>query len=257
MTTKLTLALTSAVLAFAIAGTPTAHADYTRHSCRGPTAGPIEAIVDDNACVGYRIKASDGSVTRTVSFPFKGSGDLIASDDGRTVVMLQSYLDGFVDDHGNVVGAEGDQDVIDPIGIRIFRDGVLVKTHRVHELLGRKQLVNRSTSHVRWIREAPSKITGSSFTLATTSFRTVRFDVKSGRILEKKDAPAWKRCTDIVVGTIDLASSQLTSAYSLRTGKRTKVIAFERDPAVGLTDKASETVCLERLGRKLVLTGTL
>lgn len=37
---------------FTLTGTSTiAHADYSKYSCRGPTKGPIEAIVQDDAVV--------------------------------------------------------------------------------------------------------------------------------------------------------------------------------------------------------------
>ena len=234
-----------------------ASADFSQYSCHTPATQSIEAIIDDNACVGYHVKAADGSIAKTVRFPFKGSGKLIASADGRTVVMLQSYLPGHADPKGNIVEEDGATSTKNPIGIHVFRDGVSIATHRVGDLVLRKHLVSSSISHVRWIREAPDTLGSDTFVIATTSYRVVTFDTKTGAIRRKRDAPQWDRCDDIVTGKLDLPQLMLTNTYSLKTKQRASAITFVRDPGVALTNNATTTACLERRGRDLVLTEVL
>ena len=226
----------------------TARADFAAFQCDGPSKGPVKAIVDDGACVGYQ-------ATNTVTFPFRGSGRLLASADGRTVVMLESYLNGTVK-NGRIVEFIGTTERPNPIAVHIFRDGKLVAVHRIHDLVVRANLIVPSISHVRWVR-AVGEIGATEFSITTSSFRTIRFDSKTGSILENKDAAEWNRCDVIAAGQLDLPNNQLLKPFSFKAGKRIAPITFERAPGVALTNKASATVCLVKRGQNLVLAETL
>jgi hypothetical protein len=231
----------------------TASADTVAHYCTGPSSGPVEAIRPVNACTGYRVRGT----SIQVSFPYTGSGSLVASADGRTVVMIQSYLYGSVDDvTGEIVELVGATEVKNPVGVYVYRDGKLVASHAIDDLVARKKLVGESISHVQWVRSAPKTI-GATFTITTSDFRTITFDGKTGAIAKQEDSSEWKRCTIIASGKLDLKGNRLTKPYSLKTEKHVPDIAFLRGPGVALTDRASATVCLEQDAAGLVLTDAL
>ena len=71
-----------------------ASADATAYACDPPSSPAIAPVVVDNACRGYEIRDAAGTVTRTVKFPFIGSGKMIASADGRTVPWCSPHLPG-------------------------------------------------------------------------------------------------------------------------------------------------------------------
>lgn len=166
-----------------------ARADYSAHSCRGPASGPVRATVTDNACTGF-VVSRPGARAKTVTFPFVGSGDLRASADGRTVVMIQSYLYGHIDEHGKLVDMDAPK-VVDPIGIYVYRDGKLVARHTVRALLARLGEAEQSISHVRWVKTIPASI-GKTFTLEMVNGRTAELDARTGRIVAQTDPAATK-----------------------------------------------------------------
>jgi hypothetical protein len=244
------------VVAVALGWSPApARADYVARQCTGPAGGAVEVLVKDGACVGYRV-TEPGGKRRQVDFGFLGSGKLVASRDGRTVVMIQSYLLGGVDAAGDVVELVGASERKNPVVVFVFRDGRLVASHRIHDLLTRKKQVQPSVSHVSWVREAPTVI-GERFTITTTSFRAVTFDARTGRIVRQADAPEWGRCEVIATGTLDLVKGRLRNAFSHKTETRDPEIPFVLDKGLGLTDRAAATVCLERRGGSLHLTKAL
>jgi len=206
----------------------------------------VEAVIDNNACLGFLIR-EPGKPPRRVDFGFKGSGTLVASRDGRTVVMIQSYLYGRIDPAGELVELTDAGERKDPVGIYVFRDGKLIATHRIRDLLVRKRLVEPSTSHVTWVRELPAPF-GDRFTITTTSFRTISFDARTGRILRQEDAPEWNRCAMIVTGKVDLPNGRLVDVFSHKTWTHLPEIRFTVDKDLGLTNGAHAKVCLERKG---------
>jgi hypothetical protein len=230
-------------------------ADVVAHVCHGPKKGPVRAIVEQGVCAGYR--HDDGTQVR---FPFKGSGSMIASADGRTVLMIQSYLSGQFDRRtGEIVGDEGQGDRKNPNGLYVYRDGVLVATHRIHELVQRRYLVQNSVSHFSWVRWAPEQISGPTFSITTTSFRDLAFDTATGKLLAANDSTEWLQCDVIATGEVDLAKRRLTGAYLPKTDEGGKSVAFttEEFAQLNLTNRGTDTVCLEQRGDSLVLTRVL
>jgi hypothetical protein len=243
-----------AFVVIGLLGAP-ARADFSAFVCTRPAGGAVEVLTKDNACVGYRYR-EPGGTRRQVDFGFRGSGELVASRDGRTVVMIQSYLLGGVDEAGDVVELVGASERKNPVGVYVFRDGRLVASHRIHDLLVRRKLVRLSVSHVGWVREVPTVI-DDRFTITTTSFRAITFDGKTGRIVRQSDAAEWSRCTVIASGKLDLVKRRLLNVFSHKTQTREPDIAFTVDKDLGLTHRASVTVCLERRGEALVITQAL
>lgn len=234
-----------------------ARADFSKYNCEGPSTGPVKAIVDEgNSCGGYR--QADG---KTVRFNFKGSGKLIASADGRTVVMVQSYLPGRLDwKAGEIYGDEGERsESKNPIAIRIYRDGALVATHRVHELLHRPRLASQSVSHVGWVRWMPEQISGATFSITTTSFRDLTFNAETGQLVNANDSTDWLQCDVIATGKMDAKNNKLVDAYRLKGEGSEKTIVFTlpRFNATVLTANSLPTVCLARHGEAWVLTRLL
>ena len=140
-----------------------AQADFVAAVCRGPTAGPVKVRGSDNQrCSGFVTLSPDGG-SREVSFASM-SGVLLSSSDGRSVVMIESYLEGFVVD-GRVRAfrsGRADQDAgwgeFNPIVVRVFRDGREVAAHRIHGLIGEHPKLSESISHVKWLAEDPTSM---------------------------------------------------------------------------------------------------
>lgn len=228
-----------------------ADADLSAHYCQGPSDGPVAAIIEDNVCVGYE---SDG---KRVDFDFKGSGQLMASADGRTVVMLQSYLYGRIDEDGDIVEFAGSTDHKNPVAIFVYRDGKLVASHSIDTFIERAALVRQSVSHVRWMKDAAFTAKGDRLRVVTSSYRSIEIDVRSGQIRKAGDSADWTGCDVIASGKLDLKGSTLEKAILAKTPSASRApLPFELDPAVArksLTNKAWTTGCFERKAKGLVL----
>ena len=185
-----------------------AFADFAAYQCLSEKSGAVTASAKNGWCDGYR--ATVNGKTTAVKFDFVGSGRLVASDDGRTVVMIQSYLHGGSDKSGNIVEYRGKKSIANPIAVYVYRDGKRIATHRIHQLLKRKKLASTSISHVNWVRSAPATISGDDFTITTSSYRTITFNTKTGAIEKEGDSVEWNRCDIIARGKLDLHASKLS-----------------------------------------------
>lgn len=242
-----------------------ARADFAAHQCVAPTTGPVRAIEKSNACTGYRVERAGKTVT-SVAFPFLGSGTLLASADGRTVVMIQSYLSAVIDDAGEVSelvtstvnGKPTAKHVTNPIAVYVYRDGKPIAQHHINDLvdrgtprdaakrkLHRQHLVEESISHVRWVGKMPATI-GKTFEITTTSFRTITFDATTGAITKQADAPVWKRCDAIVSGKLDVAAGRVKKAYAWKQAAVVGDVPFTRGRVASLTEGEWGTYCLEQ-----------
>jgi hypothetical protein len=122
-----------------------------------------------------------------VLFSRIASGHLLASKDGRTVVMLEDYLPGHV--NGTSVEAHYDLDVvINPHVLVIYRDGKRVAAYDIATLVKNLDQVQQSISHIRWVAQLPPEIGDKQFTLVTTSKRELVFDSRTGAILAEREA---------------------------------------------------------------------
>ncbi len=161
-----------------------ARADFVRYHCHGPTSGSIRVIADD-ACRGFFAGKKQHMFSRIVS------GTLLASKDGKTVVLIEDYLSGSVDAKRKVVTADIDSEQIDnPTVVQIWRDGARVAFYDIARLAKDVTKLEESTSHVQWVAALPTSVDGPTFTLTTTSGRRITFDAKTGAITGEEDAPA-------------------------------------------------------------------
>lgn len=165
-----------------VALSPVAHADLVATVCRGPSAGLVRAVDQGGgACTGFVVRTR--TATKRVDFGRRASGDLLASADGRTVVMIDSYLYAGVARSGWIETFERTP-VVDPPVVAIYRDGELVASHRIHALLSSDKRVERSISHIRWVKALPASVSGKTFTLRTLSGRDITFSSVTGAIVK-------------------------------------------------------------------------
>lgn len=173
------------IATFCFAALPTASADVARYRCTGPTTGPIRIISDGNTCRGFV------AGTKQHLFSRMASGTVLASKDGKTVILVEDYLPGTVDTKRKVVTTNIDSEAIDnPTVLQIWRDGVRVAFYDIARLAGDVTTLQRSISHVRWIAELPTDLDGARFSIVTTSNRRITFDTKTGKIVDEQDVAA-------------------------------------------------------------------
>lgn len=239
----------AAVLAAMLHTPGTGRADLTARSCQ--TTGPATAIVKGNACAGFTVG------TTKVMFPYLGSGRLISSADGRTVAMVQSYLYGRIDrsrDVIEVIGFDGASNKKNPMALYIYRDGKLVASHRIHDVVQRRGLIWPSTSHIHWVRGAKISRAGQLH-ITTTGFRELVFDAQTGALTKSADASEWKTCTVIAGGTLDLSGQRLIKPFDYKRAKSTRApLAFSWGNVARkkLTNKAHTVGCFVRKGKELL-----
>ncbi|MBP6630367.1 MAG: hypothetical protein KA297_13105 [Kofleriaceae bacterium] len=245
-----------AVALAALASPAVAHADFMAYQCQGPTTGPVVAVPGKaGACVGF--KRNRTGRTRVITFDHARSGVLLASPDGRTVVMVQSYLYGTRKADGTLVEFDGaGAERPDPVVLEVFRDGKRLAQHRLGALLARPHLADLTISHVRWVDGEP-RLDNTSLELTTTSYRTLTFSTRTGALTGAVDTPTWTRCHTLASGTVDLVGKRLLEPYSLKTGTKVATIPFAIGPGVVLTDRAYTKACFEPGGSGLVLTQTV
>jgi hypothetical protein len=247
-----------AIALVALASPSVAHADIKAFRCEGPRTGPVAAVANKaDACVGFTRDRT--GPTRVITFEHPRSGVLLASPDGRTVVMVQSYLYGTRTDDGTLVefsGVAGQPRRPDPVVLEVFRDDKRLAQHRLGALLARPHLAELTTSHLRWVVGEPRR-DDDSLELTTTSFRTLTFSTHTGALTSAADTPTWTRCQTLASGTVDLAGKRLINPYSLKTGTKIATVSFTVGPGVVLTDRSYTRACFEPSPSGLVLTQTV
>ncbi len=124
-------------------------------------------------------------------FSRMASGTVLASKDGKTVILVEDYLSGTVDARRKVVTTDIDSEAIDnPTVLQIWRDGVRVAFYDIARLARDVTTLQRSISHVRWVAELPTDLDGARFSIVTTSNRRVTFDTRTGKIVDEQDGAA-------------------------------------------------------------------
>jgi hypothetical protein len=163
-----------AVLSF----TAPARADVAAAKCVAADK-VVKPIVLGASCQGFR------TGTTEVRFSRIASGTLVASKDGRTVVMIEDYLSGR--ETNSQIEALYDLDVVvNPKVVHVYRDGKRVAFYDIARLVKDVHKVQMSTSHVRWVASMPTAITGASFEIKTVNNRRITFDSTTGAILDEK-----------------------------------------------------------------------
>ena len=225
------LLLCSLGLAFVITvSSSTSSADEVAQVCRDYTAGNVSATSHDGGCSGFVVRDQRGQVVRRVRFDSVMSGELLSSPDGRSVVMVQSYLYGFLNKRGHIVSHGGDSAVVNPAAVIVYRDGIRVASHLIHSLVVRPKLVTLSASHVQWLRRGYYKtikrVLGPTLTLHTTSLRKVVINTVTGALQSATDADAWLQCDEIAYGKVKRTKSgawRIDPAYVAKGSKRSAI----------------------------------
>lgn len=235
----------------------TAAADAVAYSCRDLTASDqVEVITDRGACTGFAVKDARGKVKRRVKFGMLASGVVVSSADGRRVALVQTNLyAGF--DKGKLT-SYGRKPVVDPPVVVLYRDGRKLAAHRIGKVLGRDRLVSLSTSHVRWVHswKTMHDPLGDTFSFETTSFRTVTFDTRTGK-LAAEDSETWKRCDAIAYGDVKPAGGawEMKPAYVAK-GPASKALSFETALRFGRRP-GYKLLCFRRSAGKLEAIETI
>ncbi|MEO8700796.1 MAG: hypothetical protein ABI867_12175 [Kofleriaceae bacterium] len=173
--------------------TTAARADFAAEVCM--TAPNVKAITDgegDNACAGFVATDAKGKEASRVDKGYAVSGSILATPDGRSVVMLQHY-------------PQTDEHLETKDGIVFFRDGKQIARYPIRDLVVRMELLEDSVSHTHWV-ERPALVLGKTLTMTTTSQRELTFEVATGKLVSSTDTALWKKC-----GTLVYASDRPTA----------------------------------------------
>jgi hypothetical protein len=189
------------------------------------------------------------------------SGAVLASNDGRTVVAIQSNLYGGMSPDGTLYAADDAKSKQDPAVVLIYRDGKQIAVYHLAELLLRPRMVTLSVSHVQWLRgmSAFEQSNGKKLVLSTTSLREVTFDLQSGRIETQRDSREWTDCDVIAYGPVTRLGTlgQMAAPY-LAKGSATKAISFTIAPRLDLGSGGSyESICLKDRPSGLLAVSTV
>lgn len=162
-----------------LASSSLAAADDTAYRCTGPTSGPVRVIPDSGGgCRGFTVAKKSQYFTRMTS------GTLLASTDGRTVVLVEDYLSANVE-KGTVIALVDAEQIINPVVLQIWRDGKRVAYYDIKRLVQDVHKVRESISHVDWVDTMPAVIE-AKFTLVTTTGRELTFDGATGKIVDER-----------------------------------------------------------------------
>ncbi len=159
--------------------TTRASADIVRYRCTGPTAGPVRVVVEDTTCRGFTVGGKQQLFSRMAS------GTLLASQDGKTVVLIEDHLSGVVSGASIVIDLDREK-IINPVVVQIWREGTRVAAYDVARLVNNVKKVASSVSHVRWVASLPADVDGAQFAIVTTSGRSITFDTKTGAITDER-----------------------------------------------------------------------
>jgi hypothetical protein len=141
----------------------------------------VHVIGDGDVCRGFRIGK------REILFSRFASGHLLVSRDGHTVVMLEDYLPGRVE-NGTVEALYDLDTITNPTVLVVYRDGKRVAFYDIAKLAHDVTKLARSISHVRWVAAMPDVLDNHQFQITTTSKRELVFDTVTGALVEQRDA---------------------------------------------------------------------
>ncbi|HEU0035425.1 MAG TPA: hypothetical protein VFQ53_32670 [Kofleriaceae bacterium] len=232
-----------------VSATRLARADEVAYTCfAAPNVKPITA---DGACVGFEARDAAGKLVQRVDKGYRISGTILATPDGMTVAMLQTFP-----------YATGKLDTMD--ALIFFRGGKPIARYTMAQLIERMQLVTRSVSHYQWLaRDVDIKLVlGKTLVIETASMRHHEFDVATGKQLSADDTATWKQCDVLVYLTERLGPSksgiyQLAKPWIAKGPAFASGLAFRAAKGVGVEDRSGITLCLEPSTAGWVATRTL
>jgi len=189
------------------------------------------------------------------------SGTVLAANDGRTVVAIQSNLYGGMKPDGTLYAADDANSKGDPAVVLVYRDAKQIAVYHLAELLLRPRMVTLSVSHVRWLRGISEfeQSNGRKLVLSTTSLREITFDLQTGHIVMQKDSREWTDCDVIAYGPVSRlgALGQMAAPY-LAKGSAPKAISFTIAAKLELgSGGLSESICLKNRPSGLLAVSTI
>jgi len=189
------------------------------------------------------------------------SGAVLGSNDGRTVVAIQSDLYGGMRPDGTLYAAGDAESKRDPAVVLIYRDGKQIAVYHLAELLLRPRMVTASVSHVRWLRGMSEfeQSNGRKLVLSTTSLREIMFDLQSGHIEMQQDSREWTDCDVIAYGPVSRLGrlGQMAAPY-LAKGSAPAAISFTIAPQLELDNGGFyESLCLKNRPSGLLAVSTI
>jgi hypothetical protein len=170
--------LAAACLPFAIGVAADADADTMAHVCNvAPPAGiAIEPVHIVGGCGGFTVRDRRGRVVQRVARAALGSGRLLASADGRTVVFVHDYPMASVDAETHLIRWR------DPLdGVVVFRDGAEIARVALDTLVPDARKTWSSVSHVAWVR-AYDKVVGTTWRLSTLPGLCFAVGTRTGKL---------------------------------------------------------------------------
>lgn len=163
------------VLALLLSTSTIAHADLVGARCTIPAKSSVTVIQQGSTCRGYLHD------TQLVLFDRKVSGTVLSSKDRRTVVVIEDYLPAVVEKK-QVSALIGWETIVNPTVMWVYRDGGLVAAYDIERLVKDVTKVKQSISHVDWVGALPTSLDAKTFTLTTTSGRSIVFATATGTI---------------------------------------------------------------------------
>jgi hypothetical protein len=190
------------VVAAVLGSTRGASADAVAYTC---SAAPnVKAILDGGACVGFIASDEKGREVQRVAKVPRMSGVILATPDGSTVAMLQTFP---------LAGPGPKFAAMD--ALIFFRGGAPVAKYTMAELVKRMDLVTASVSHVMWLDGMPrDNVLGKTLELTTSSLRKYSFEVATGKQLSADDTDEWKSC-DVIAYLPETPPAPSGSVYKL------------------------------------------
>lgn len=159
------------VVAVHTAAPSPARADFSESLCERERGSHVDVLTStySQACYGHIDRDSRGIYVRTVMLPEPMSGDVRGSRDLKSIVYVASYLLLMADEAMSQ----------NPVVVRVYRDGALVKEHRLLDLATKADL-QEFTSHVRFTSSVGSISAKNEITLVTTTGAKLVFDTITG-----------------------------------------------------------------------------
>jgi hypothetical protein len=226
-----------------VLATATANADDAAPVCEA--ARNVTPITSKGLCVGFIAHDAGGKEVSRVATGYAISGRILASADGRSVVMIHDAPTGTLDGKDALV---------------FFRDGKRVVTYTMQDVIVRMSLVTARQSRTIWIAgTAPALELGATLQLTTTSQRKLVFDVTTGKLISAENTTQWNNCDVIayVAGRIDKPSYGYYSVPKPRVARGgvqfSDGLTF-RTEKLSVEGRSSVTLCLMPSTRGWVAT---
>jgi hypothetical protein len=248
-------------------------ADIIGSVCEG--GKNVEVIEGPEGCVGFITRRAGRIVSRAAGF--LGSGSVISSADGRSVVFVHHYPQTRLREDGSfdlthIPEADRHRGLE---ALVFFRDGQRTRAYTLEALLHQPRLIDQSSSHVAWLLDQArldrdefaivatswsprGRRLGTTLTIITTSLREYRFDTVTGEMIAGGDHSLWTRCDVIAFGLVNAVSEgryAMDQAVPVK-GSAPREFTFTAASKVKITP-GPHSVCLRQNAEALVADRTI